>query len=72
MDPVTILKNIEVANGELAEARNALDELLRATNVSSHAETTLVTKVVEAAFTRIRAAQDSLVKLKAALESPDE
>ena len=72
MDPVTILKNIEVANGELAEARNALDELLRATKATSHAETTLVTRVIEAAFVRVRAAQDSLVKLKAALESPDE
>jgi len=72
MKRATILKNIEVANRELAEARNALHELLQATSVSSHAETTLVTKVVEAAFARIRRAQDSLVELEAALELRDE
>jgi hypothetical protein len=72
MEPATILKNIEVANRELTAARNALYELLRATNVSSPTETTLVTKVVEDAFERIRAAQDSLTKLEEALEPPNE
>ena len=72
MDTASILKNIDVATHELAEARDALDDLLRATKVSSHAETTLVTRVVKSAFDRIKAAQESLLELQETLTSPDE
>ena len=72
METAPILNGIDVANRELAEARSALDELLRATKTSSHTETTLVTKVVTTAFERIRAAQESLLELQKTLASPDE
>ncbi len=72
METASIPNRIKVASHELDEARNALDDLLQAAKVSSRAETTLVTQVVQAALDRIRAAQASLLELQEMLASPDE
>jgi len=63
-----VKEKIELVDSELGEARDALDALLRTMKVASRSEKTVVTKVVEQAFARIRAAEERLLELRDLLE----
>jgi hypothetical protein len=63
-----VKEKIELVDSELGEARDALDALLRTMKVASRSEKTVVTKVVEQAFARIRAAEEQLLELRDLLE----
>ena len=63
---------IEMADSELAQARDALDALLRTMDVASRSDNTVVTEVVEQAFARIRAAEGKLSELRELLENNEE
>jgi len=63
-----VKEKIELVDSELGEARDALDALLRTMKVASRSQKTVVTKVVEQAFARIRAAEERLLELRDLLE----
>jgi hypothetical protein len=64
MNNQSMRDKIEIAKRELAEAQAALDSLLETMEVASETETTPVTKAVEDAFERIKAAQTKLLELR--------
>jgi hypothetical protein len=72
MSNASLADRIEIANRELTEAERALDTLLQTMEVVSHTETTPVTKVVEDAFARIKAARVRLLELRKLLSKPPE
>jgi hypothetical protein len=59
-----LLANVRAANGEVAEAEDALAALLRKLRPTARAEKTTISKAFEAAFDRLRTARQHLRTLE--------
>ncbi len=64
MPSTKIQEKIDAANAQLTAAEDVLDSQLREMNVSARAQKTTVSKVVEDAIARVRAAKHELMELR--------
>lgn len=64
-----ILENVQVALTEVSDAVTDLDKLLKDLTAAPRAEKTTISKVVEAAFSRLKHARAALADTQKTLES---
>jgi hypothetical protein len=64
MDKKLMLTNVRSAKSEVVEAENELESLLRVLNRTTRAEKTTISKALESAFEKLRAARKHLGNLE--------
>ncbi|KYF51415.1 hypothetical protein BE08_32235 [Sorangium cellulosum] len=64
MQKKTLLEKVTAAKQEIADAESNLERALREIQVAPRADKTTVSEVVQAAFTKLRAARTNLTELE--------
>lgn len=68
----TILATVHSVTTEVSDAANDLDKLLREMRLAPRAEKTTVSKVVEAAFSRLNEARVALAEIERLIKDDDD
>jgi hypothetical protein len=72
MDKKLMLTNVRSAKSEVVEAENELESLLRVLNRTTRAEKTTISKALESAFEKLRAARKHLGNLEVIADDKDD
>jgi hypothetical protein len=64
MDKAQLLEKINASKREMGEAETDLEKVLRELRTAPRAEKTTISKVVEDAFAKLRAARKNLIDLE--------
>ncbi|AUX40544.1 uncharacterized protein SOCE26_019450 [Sorangium cellulosum] len=66
-----LLDKVVAAKRDITEAENDLEKVLRDIQVAPRADKTTISKVVEDAFTKLRAVKANLIELEALVTTDD-
>ncbi|WP_437679136.1 hypothetical protein [Sorangium sp. So ce131] len=66
-----LLEKVAAAKRDITEAENDLERVLRDIQVAPRADKTTISKVVEDAFTKLRAVKANLIELEALVTTED-
>jgi hypothetical protein len=71
MEKAILLKMIETAKRDVADAETDLARLLREIQIAPRADKTTISKVVEDAFSKLRSVKTNLLDLEGVVKSDD-